>query len=41
VSRQVADRIRALGLGAEVSVLFGGWRALADAGRVKDSGVAP
>lgn len=40
VSRQVADRIRALGLGAEVSVLFGGWQALADAGRVKDSGVA-
>jgi rhodanese-related sulfurtransferase len=35
ISRQVADRIRALGLGAEVSVLFGGWRSLSEAGRVK------
>jgi rhodanese-related sulfurtransferase len=34
VSRQVAERIRALGLGAEVSVLHGGWRALYEAGRV-------
>ncbi len=37
VSRQVADRIRALGLGAEVSVLHGGWRALSEAGRVRNS----
>jgi rhodanese-related sulfurtransferase len=34
VSRQVADRIRALGLGADVSVLFGGWQALMEAGRI-------
>ncbi|MCU0782183.1 MAG: rhodanese-like domain-containing protein, partial [Akkermansiaceae bacterium] len=34
VSRQVAGRIRAMGLGAEVFVLHGGWRALAEAGRV-------
>jgi rhodanese-related sulfurtransferase len=31
VSRQVADRIRALQLGNEVWVLYGGWRALAAA----------
>jgi rhodanese-related sulfurtransferase len=37
VSRQVAERIRALGLGAEVSVLHGGWRALNEAGRVRNS----
>ncbi|MES2921891.1 MAG: rhodanese-like domain-containing protein [Verrucomicrobiota bacterium] len=37
LSRQVAERIRGLQLGAEVSVLRGGWRALRDAGRVKDS----
>jgi rhodanese-related sulfurtransferase len=41
VSRQVAERIRALGLGAEVSVLHGGWRALAEAGRVKGSSRNP
>lgn len=41
VSRQVAERIRALGLGAEVSVLHGGWRALAEAGRVTGSSQAP
>jgi rhodanese-related sulfurtransferase len=35
ISRQVAERIRALDLGAEVSVLRGGWRALKEAGRVK------
>jgi rhodanese-related sulfurtransferase len=35
VSRQVAGRIRALDLGAEVAVLRGGWRALSEAGRVK------
>jgi rhodanese-related sulfurtransferase len=32
VSRQVADRIRKLQLGAQVSVLHGGWRALNEAG---------
>lgn len=37
LSHQVADKIRALGLGAEVSVLRGGWSALRDAGKVKDS----
>jgi len=37
LSRQVADRIRSLQLGAEVSVLHGGWRALSEAGMVKDS----
>ena len=37
LSHEVAQRIRALQLGAEVSVLRGGWRALKDAGRVKDS----
>ncbi len=35
VSRQVAQRIRALDLGAQVSVLRGGWRALSEAGRVR------
>ncbi len=37
ISRQVADRIRGLQLGAEVFVLRGGWRALSEAGRIKDS----
>jgi rhodanese-related sulfurtransferase len=37
VSLQVAERIRALGLGAEVSVLHGGWRALSEAGWVRNS----
>jgi rhodanese-related sulfurtransferase len=37
VSRQIAERIRALGLGAEVSVLHGGWRALSEAGRIRNS----
>lgn len=41
VSRQIAARIRGLGLGAEVSVLFGGWRALEEAGRVKGSSSGP
>jgi rhodanese-related sulfurtransferase len=35
ISHQVAERIRALGLGAEVSVLKGGSRALREAGRLK------
>lgn len=37
ISHQVADRIKGLQLNAEVSVLRGGWRALKDAKRVKDS----
>lgn len=37
LSRQIAERIRGLQLGAEVSVLRGGWSALRDAGRIKDS----
>lgn len=41
ISRQVAQRIRALDLGAEVYVLRGGWRALNEAGRVKDSNPKP
>jgi rhodanese-related sulfurtransferase len=36
LSRQVAEKIRALQLATEVSVLRGGWRALSEAGRVKD-----
>jgi len=35
VSRQIAGRIRALDLGAQVSVLRGGWRALNEAGRTR------
>ena len=35
ISSQVADRIRKLDLGAEVSVLRGGWRALSEAGMSK------
>jgi hypothetical protein len=31
ISRQVADRMRALQLGNEVWVLYGGWKALAAA----------
>lgn len=37
LSRQVANRIRSLDLGADVSVLRGGWDALRDAGRITDS----
>jgi rhodanese-related sulfurtransferase len=37
LSREIATRIRNLDLGAEVSVLKGGWRALSEAGRVKGS----
>jgi len=40
VSRQVAARIRALGLADEVWVLRGGWRALHEAGRTRDSSPA-
>lgn len=41
LSRQIAERIQALGLEVEISVLHGGWRALNEAGRVKDSNPAP
>ncbi len=34
LSRQVAEKINALQLGAEVSVLRGGWLALSEAGRI-------
>ena len=37
LSHQIADKIRGLQLGADVSVLRGGWRALNEAGRIKDS----
>lgn len=37
LSHQIADKIRGLQIGAEVSVLRGGWRALSEAGRIKDS----
>lgn len=36
VSRQVAARIRDIGLETQVSVLHGGWRALDEAGRVRN-----
>jgi rhodanese-related sulfurtransferase len=41
VSRQVAERIRKIGLEVEVSVLHGGWRALSEAGRVRNSSRNP
>jgi rhodanese-related sulfurtransferase len=41
LSHQVAEKIRALQLGAEVSVLRGGWRALSEAGRIKGSNQKP
>lgn len=34
-SRQIADRIRRLGLDAEIRVLHGGWRALHQAGLIR------
>lgn len=37
LSRQVAAKVRALDLGADVKVLRGGWRALKEAGRIKGS----
>lgn len=40
-SRQIAERIRALGMGAEVHVLRGGWRALWEAGKIKDPKQTP
>lgn len=41
VSRQVAGRIRALDMGAEIKVLHGGWRALSEAGWVRGSSPEP
>ena len=35
ISRQVADRIRSLGLGTEVFVLHGGWKTLHSAGKIQ------
>jgi hypothetical protein len=40
LSKQIAERIIGLGLGADVSVLRGGWRALQEAGRIKGSSPA-
>ncbi|TAG09297.1 MAG: rhodanese-like domain-containing protein [Verrucomicrobia bacterium] len=37
LSEQVAQKIRALGLGNQVFALRGGWRALNEAGRVRGS----
>ena len=37
ISRQVAEQVRGLGLGGEVKVLRGGWRALEEAGRIRGS----
>jgi rhodanese-related sulfurtransferase len=37
LSREVAKRINDLALGAKVSVLRGGWRALVDGQKIKDS----
>ncbi len=37
LSHEVANSIKRLDIGADVSVLRGGWQALRDAGRVKDS----
>ncbi len=37
VSAQIAERIRKLDMGPEIVVLRGGWRALAEAGRVRGS----
>jgi len=34
LSHEIAQRINALDLGADVSVLKGGWRALSEAGRI-------
>ncbi len=41
VSRQIAERIRNLDLGAEVYVLHGGWRALVAAGKINDPTETP
>jgi rhodanese-related sulfurtransferase len=41
LSREIAKKIRALELNAEVSVLRGGWQALSDAGKIKGSNPKP
>jgi rhodanese-related sulfurtransferase len=41
LSHQVAEKIRALQLAEDVSVLHGGWRALREAGLIKDSNRTP
>lgn len=41
VSKQVADRVRALDPSFDVKALRGGWQALRDGGRVKDSSGTP
>jgi rhodanese-related sulfurtransferase len=41
LSHQVAEKIRALQLATEVSVLRGGWRALNEAGRIKGPSSKP
>lgn len=41
VSKQVAEKVRALDPGFEVKALRGGWEALREAGRVKDSSGVP
>lgn len=38
LSHQIAERIRGLQLGADVSVLRGGWRALNEAGKTRKPG---
>jgi len=41
VSKQVADRVRALDPSFDVKALRGGWQALRDGGRIKDSSGSP
>lgn len=41
VSKQVADKIRKLDPDFDVKALRGGWQALKDAGRIKDSSGSP
>ncbi|MGL4400370.1 MAG: rhodanese-like domain-containing protein [Luteolibacter sp.] len=41
LSLQIAERVKSLGLEAEISVLRGGWRALKEAGKIKDSSPTP
>ncbi len=41
VSKQVADKVRALDPTYEVKALRGGWQALKDAGKIKDSSGTP
>ena len=41
LSHEIAKRINTLDLGAQVSVLKGGWRALKEAGRISDFKSSP